>query len=229
MLRRARPFVVLLSLLAGCVSADRRRLETRWAVDVLLGAESGERRSGVVRWTRPVTYLLVDVPDRVERAARSAGAALGEALEGLHELSLAFVPRYDERIGQPGYVTVFSVAPRDARSLALAYGVPTPAAAADGWFSIRWNERWELESAVVFVDPALAPQWLRHTVLEEMFQVLGASNDSPLLTDSVVFEGRDQYGSQDQLARIDREVLRALYGRLSPGDGAAAIRRALGR
>jgi len=225
--RRAR--VLLLALLAGCVGADRRRLEARWAVDVLLGAESGGKRTGVVRWTQPVTYLIVDADARVERAARDAGAELGEALDGFHRLSLAFVPRYDERIGQPGYVTVFPVAPRDAGSVALAYGVPTPAAEADGWFSIRWNQRWELQRAIVFVDPGLEIRWLRHTMLEEMFQVLGASNDSPLLQDSVVFEGRQSFGSRDRLARIDRDVLQALYGRLDPGADADAIRRAVAR
>ena len=214
-----------LVLLCGCAwpGQARRAREQQWALDVLLGAESGARRSGVVRWRSPVRFLLVDPDHRLEDAVEAAHAQLVAALQDLHVLELEVVGSSDRRIGQPGFVTVFSVAPRAAGELARRLGAAAPAPAADGWFSITWNAGYELTRALVFIDPDLERRWLRHTALEEMFQALGPSNDSGLLADSLVYESERAFGSRDRLSRADADLLRALYGRLEPGAGAAAI------
>ena len=221
--------LVCLGLLFGCAwpSQARRELEQQWAVDVLLGAESGARRAGVVRWRGPVRFLLVDPDPRLQRAVEAAYAQLCAALGDLHRLEFEVVGSSDLRVGQPGFVTIFAVAPREAGELAQRLGAMPPGPAADGWFSIAWNAGYELTRALVFIDPKLERRWLRHTALEELFQALGPSNDSSLLPDSLIYEGERSFGSSDRLARVDAAVLRALYGRLEPGAGAEAIVAAL--
>lgn len=221
----------LLCLLAACAGGPLvdRAVEQQWATDVLLGAESGRRRAGVVRWRGPVRFLVVEAGDRFRRAVDRAFADLQSALAGVHRIELEYVQQRDTRIGDDGFVTVFPVAPFQAGELAAELGALPPSPDADGWFTIAWNGSFELTRALVFVDPALEPRWLRHTALEEMFQALGPSNDSGLLRDSLVYEGAQGYGSHQRLARVDREVLRLLYGVLMPGADAAEIARAMGR
>lgn len=219
-----------LALLAACAAPPvERDVERQWATDVLLGAESGDRRPGVVRWSRPVRFLVVEAGQRFRRAIDRAFEDLTAALDGVHRIELEYVHRRDVRIGQDGFVTVFPVAPCQAGQLAAELGAMAPSADADGWFTIAWNPAFELTRALVFVDPALEPRWLRHTALEEMFQALGPSNDSGLLRDSLVYEGAQGYGSHQRLARVDREVLRLLYGSLRPGADAVEIARAMRR
>ncbi|MCK5940405.1 MAG: hypothetical protein KAI24_00435, partial [Planctomycetes bacterium] len=127
-------------LLATCVAAPPRdrALEEQWATDVLLGAESGRARVGVVRWTAPVRFLVIEPPSRFRRAVELAFAELQAALHGLHVLELEYVRRDDARIGRDGCVTVFPVAPGMAAALAAEHGALAPAAQADGWFTIAW-------------------------------------------------------------------------------------------
>ena len=218
-----------LLLLGACVSTAnvRRGLERQWAADVLLGAESGGSRQGVVRWRKPVQFLVVDAAPRFRVAIDSAFAQLQQALAGVHLVELEYVRGWDQRIGQQGFVTVFATAPAEAAGLAQRLGAMTPGADADGWFTISWNQSFELTRAVVFINPALEQRWLRHTTLEEMFQTLGPSNDSGLIADSLVYESDREFGSSEQLGRVDREVLRMLYAQLSPGSSQADIRHAM--
>ena len=221
--------VLPLLLLGACVSTTnvRRGLERQWAADVLLGAESGWSREGVVRWRQPVQFLVVDAAPRFRVAIESAFAQLQEALAGVHLVNLEYVGGWDERIGQQGFVTVFATAPSEASGLARRFGAMKPGANADGWFTISWNQSYELTRAVVFIDPSLEQGWLRHTALEEMFQTLGPSNDSGLIADSLVYESDREFGSSERLGRVDREVLRMLYAELSPGSSQADIRQAM--
>jgi len=231
MTNRSGLFALSTALLCGCASVEgaRAEVERRWAVDVLLGAESGAQRSGVVRWRAPVRFLVVDAGTRLRRAVDRAFAQLQAALAGIHDLSLSYVGRADARVGRSGFVTVFGVAPAAAGSLAAAYGSTPPGRGADGWFTISWNGRYELTRALVFIDPALELRWLRHTALEELFQALGPSNDSDLVRDSLLFERAGDYGSRDLLARVDAEVLRLLYRDLEPGADRERIREAMAR
>jgi hypothetical protein len=83
--------------------------------------------------------------------------------------------------------------------------------------------------AVVFVDPDLTDKWLRHTALEEKFQALGPSNDSPATRDSLLFESDTLAGTHERLGHVDGQVLWLLYNGLRPGDGAVKIQRAMQR
>lgn len=220
--------VLLLFLLGACVSPRPAvRLELDWARTVLLGAESGDARTGVVRWAQPVRFLVVAAPVRMQLAAEEAFRQLQAVLRGVHELELHYVHESDPRVGQDGFVSIFPTAPRNAGVLAARYDAQPPSATADGWFTIVWNLRFELTRAVVFVDPLLDEHWLRHTVLEEMFQSLGPSNDSPRIRDSLLFEGGAAVGSHTRLARVDQQVLSLLYHDLRPGDTARDIERAM--
>jgi len=225
----SRRLCLLLVLLAGgcVVSQPAVRLELDWARTVLLGAESGDVRTGVVRWERPVHFLVVGAPVRMQLAAERAFGQLQAVLRGVHRLELEHVRATDPRVGQDGYVTIFPMAPRNAEELARRHNAQVPSHAADGWFTIIWNLHYELTRAVVFIDPTLDEHWLRHTVLEEMFQSLGPSNDSGRIRDSLVFEGGLSVGSHTRLARVDEQVLSLLYHDLQPGDTARDIERAM--
>lgn len=216
--------------LAGCVASGpsiERHREYDWAKTVLLGTEVGDSRDAVVRWQHPVRYLVVDAPARVRRAVNAAFVQLQEALRGSLRLELEHINVGDARIGSNGFVTVFAKAPRHAAALAERYGAQLPQAEADGWFTIIWNRSFELTRALVFVAPDLTDKWLRHTALEEMFQALGPSNDSPSIRDSLLFESSTTAGSHDRLARVDRQVLWLLYRGLQPGDQAGDIEQAM--
>lgn len=219
------------ALLGGCASMrdERASIERRWAVDVLLGAESGARREGVVRWRRPIRFLVVDAGARLKRAVDRAFTQLRVALAGVHDLGLEHVGSSDVRIGRPGFVTVFGVAPGEADQLASSHGALPPGRGADGWFTITWNGDFELTRALVFIDPALELRWLRHTALEELYQALGPSNDSGLVRDSLLYERPDDFGCHDLLGRVDLEVLQLLYRELEPGAGREEIHAAMSR
>ena len=203
--------------------------EFDWAKSVLLGTEVGDARDAVVRWQKPIQYLVVAAPSNVRRAIDEAFAKLQQALSGTHRVELEHVAASDVRIGGDGFITVFAKAPRHAAALAKQHGAQPPQPAADGWFTIVWNHKFELTRAVVFVDPDLTEKWLRHTALEEMFQALGPSNDSPVIRDSLLFESSTMAGSHDGLARVDQQVLWLLYRGLQPGDRATEIERAMQR
>ncbi|MFT4511684.1 MAG: hypothetical protein ACI89X_002326 [Planctomycetota bacterium] len=218
--------------LTGCAvvgSSVERHQEYGWAKAVLLGTEVGDARDAVVRWPHSVHYLVVTVPARVRRAVDAAFAQLQETLQGSLKMDLEHIDGSDERIGRDGFVTVFAMAPRHAVDLAKRYGAQRPQPDADGWFTIVWNRSFELTRAVVFIDPGLTDKWLRHTALEEMFQALGPSNDSPTIHDSLLFESDTLAGSHDRLGRVDEQVLWLLYNGLQPGDGAVEIARAMQR
>ncbi|MFK7741041.1 MAG: DUF2927 domain-containing protein [Planctomycetota bacterium] len=226
-----------LATLGGCSSLAAPRpgraglpaassVAQRWAEDVLLGAEVGADRSRVVRWRRPVRFLVVDAPIGLRAATEAAFAELRDALAGLHRLTLEHVRRDDDRIGTDGYVTVFAIAPAEAADLAQRFGAHAPDQNADGWFTIHWAPSFELVRAIVFISPYLPTDWLRHTALEEMFHSLGPSNDSELCAESVVFEGASSFGRHQHLSADDGRMLRLLYGVLRAGDGRGAIRRA---
>ncbi len=222
-------FLVSLGLW-GCLAADAQRgtrKEYAWAKQVLLGSEIGDQRGVVVRWQLPVHYLIVSPPPRFQAAVEDAFRLLSESLAGSHAFTLEHVTERDHRIGKDGYVTVFPKAPRHATALASLHGAQKPHPNADGWFTIVWNGRFELTRGLVFVDPYLPEKWLRHTALEEMFQALGPSNDSPRIRDSLVFESSSMAGSNDYLARVDIEILRLLYEGLKPGDSARDIERVM--
>ena len=214
---------------ASTAAVLQTSLEQDWVEEVLLGRESGDVRNAVVRWATPVRFLLVAAPQRVQRAVEHAFSCLDEAIGDAHDLQLVQVAEDDPRIGKVGYVTIFAAAPRQAGALALQHGAQSPEPDADGWFTIVWNPRLELLRAVVFLDPELDEPWLRDTALEEMFQSLGPSNDSPRIQDSLLFESSKLVGCLDHLARVDRQVLRLLYCELKPGDKSEQILEAMQR
>lgn len=223
---------LLMSLLTvwGCVSSSQRLLqEVEWARSVLLGAEVGDSRDAVVRWTHPVRFLVVAAPGRVQSAVEHAFGQLQRTLRDVQKLELEQVDERDQRIGQDGFVTVFATAPRHAMDLARRHGAQLPSTPADGWFTIIWNPQYELTRAVVFVDPDLEESWLRHTALEEMFHALGPCNDSSGIRDSLVFERGFDMGAHTRLARVDEQLLTLLYRELHPGDNAIDIERAMRR
>ena len=154
-----------LIMLGACLSLSnmRRGLERQWAEDVLLGAESGPDRDGVVRWGHPVTFLVVDAEARFRTAIDRAFVQLEQALDGVHAVQLEYVGSQDRRVGVEGYVTVFAKAPAEAAGLAADLGVVSPAVDADGWFTITWNDAYELTRGLVFINPDLEQRWLRHT------------------------------------------------------------------
>lgn len=225
---RPAPSSLAAALFAACAGSPAvdEATELRWACDVLLGREVGDARDGVVRWRQPVRYLVVGADGAARRAVAAAVGELRAALGELQTIELEHVRADDPRVGQDGFVSVFFVAPRAAGDLAARFGL-SPAADADGWFRLDWNGAYELVRAVVLIAPDLDDRWLRHTSLEELFQVLGPCNDSALRDDSVVFEGPQGAGSAGALSARDRRLLALLYRDLEPGDAAAHVARAL--
>ena len=226
-----RGWFLMISAVVPCCVSHKLQLqhEVTWARDVLLGSEVGDGRPGVVRWPHPIHFLLVAAPERVQLAVASAFDQLQEALAGVQRLKLEYVDERDPRIGQDHFITMFATAPDHAGLLAERHGAQPPDVLADGWFTIIWNLQYELTRAIVFVDPELEQARLRHTALEEMFQVLGPSNDSGRIRDSLVFERGFSVGGRTSLATVDAKVLVLLYEDLSPGDNAADIERAMRR
>lgn len=203
-------------------------VEYQWVTGVLLGREAGEPRDVVVRWQQPVRYLVVDAPPAARAAIDAAFGQLAETLADVHALLIDHVAADDSRIGAEGFATVFPRAPAKAGELVERFGLVV-GDAADGWFRVDWNAYHELTRAIVLIDPELEPAWLAHTALEELYQVLGAINDSAVLPDSVLLEGGGVAGARRELADRDRQLLRLLYGDLRPGmlagDIAAAMQR----
>jgi hypothetical protein len=229
---RRTALLLVATALAGCTASRSPLaavLEYQLATTVLLGREAGDARDVVTRWQQPVRYLAADLDPRQRSVVDGAIVQIRAALAGAHEVAVEHVRASDPRLGLEGYVSIWFVAPARAGGLAAAHGLDQPDDTADGWFSIEWNDYFELERAFVFVDPDLDDAWLRHTVLEELFQVLGIANDSPLVADSVVFEGASVAGSHTELSSRDRQLLRLLYRDLVPGATAGDVAAAMER
>lgn len=87
-----------------------------------------------------------------------------------------------------------------------------------GYFWMFWDEQGQLQRAyVMLARDQLRPSSLRHYALEEITQCLGFAGDTPHFADSVFFSRGGSVGRARVLSPLDRQLLRFVYTRVSPG------------
>lgn len=89
-----------------------------------------------------------------------------------------------------------------------------------GFFSVDWNDKYEIETAVVLIaEDQLSGKHLSHFVLEELTQVMGLVGDSARIPASLFYENpaTNQYGDATHLTAVDRRLIKFLYEHVPAG------------
>lgn len=205
-----------LSLRAG--GAEDRNREWRFVEKVLLTSEFDGPIKGLVMWDRPITLQVIDAREQDMRFIAEFVVSLNQVLSGTRvkfriedidtaEMSIKFAPtgRFREIAEYLG-----------AEYTAGGYGI--------SWI---WSEPGSKAArAISLVGQNLEIRDRHSTIAQELTQMLGPGNDSPLFPDSVMYEKEYDLSTATELAAIDRKLLRFVYRHLKPGDDVRAVRTA---
>ena len=204
-------------------AADDPVLE--WIEDVVLGPEYGGSGAIASRWVRAPVLKLVEGSTEDRRVVEACVAEINSALARtpIREIVLA-------RTGVAGAdILVYSVPLHRFPELARRHGFQYVEGNL-GFFWTFWNERHEIQSAVVLLaSDRLSETALRHIALVEITQSLGLSGDSPVFPESVFFSRDDDGGAAEHLSALDRQLIDFFYRYLSPGARTAEVRIAYWR
>jgi hypothetical protein len=192
--------------------------EWKHIVRVLLRAEYGYRTPLVRRWMTPIKLRLLfavqqdrdvvdDLVNDINTLIAESGVGLSVGDFKLPSVSVSF-------LSQNVFSEVAEKTEIDYRPGNL------------GWFYTEGGQDGAVKVGVILIADELAGVLRRHAIQEEIYQVLGPFNDSPLYTDSIVYETDDDGARASRLSDLDRKLLRFLYLYLKPGDDIAALRRA---
>jgi hypothetical protein len=65
-----------------------------------------------------------------------------------------------------------------------------------------------IDNTLIYISKDISPLDKKHTIIEEITQSLGLSNDTWTHEDSMFYEG---YSTTQQLSKLDRELIKMLY------------------
>lgn len=195
-----------------------------WAGDVLLGIEFGQSAQISRRWTESPTLSLFSGNAEHSALVDEVVADVDSVLQRA-SLSVQRGPDRDSSADIKVYFVDFDDFAEIAEREEIAV-VPGNV----GQFYVRWNDNQSLISAVVLIArDRLAGSQLRHFAYEELTQVLGTLNDSPIFEDSVFYSSSRGDGAAQRLSAEDRWLLEFLYTELRPGASEDDLEDALDR
>ncbi len=190
----------------------------RFAEQVLLEREYGDRERVVVRWTRPVTIGTRDATDEDRRILRGLADDLNRISKGTG-VSIGFGEFSKSDIGV--IFAPYGEFPGIADRLGFEY---VEGNIGFGWIDL--NDQYEISWSPILIAEELAGGARKYAIMHEVIQALGPTNDSPIYPDSVFYERRGVGLIKTILAPIDRKLPRFLYTYLKPGDRLGDVRRA---
>ena len=233
--------VWLLRLLVGAVilaiaatvfvatpSLDERKITPRdklWRFvdDVLLGTTAPEQEEVITRWTRSPTVSLFipageDARKRDEKLFRSVVREINDVLG-----NTGYELRYIGKNKKPSDIIFVVSSQDDFRFYAKNLSVVDEEYLASienslDYSTVYLNDDYSIAKAIVVVSAETPMRHRRAVMLYELLQALGFHKSSPACPLSISYRKDGQTVTGEQLAIVDREVLRFLYSQLQPGD-----------
>ena len=198
----------------NCVAQEWDRQVVRFVNDVAVGTEYSRTDQVVMKWTEPAKLRVFDATDRQSRIIFQTVEHINEALSSTDMSIKTFEPGDEEATLK----VIF--APFDQfANVAAEHGFEV-APNNYGGFYIWWNERYEIERAVVLLSSErLKNRQLKHVALEEISQSLGFPGDSARFPNSVFYENpaENQNGDATQFSKLDKKLMRFIYEHVEPG------------
>lgn len=210
--------------LSAC--ATRRATIRDWAQDVTLSPEYGSQDGRLVRWARrprvgvyrPSSLEVLEIEWVVSHLAKALVGTAGAPV-------LVGVDPPTETVDIEVHLLPAAELDGFARRHGFRY---TPGS--HGYFRMFWDEQWQLKRAyVMLARDEIRPASLRHYALEELTQCLGFAGDTPHFADSVFFSRGGSVGRARTLSPLDRQLLRFVYTRVSPGADRSTLLAAFDR
>ncbi len=197
-----------------------------WATEILLGPEyQGPNASKrmVRRWVSSPTISVFGANAEQSKLVQSAVDKLNAVLKSART-AVRFKPVQpnDERASIKVHFMRFAEFTDFCKQHDMRHsGVD------DAFFWNNWDSTGRFTDAQVLIanDRSTSAK-LKHLVLEEITQTLGAMNDSPRKKDSIFFGG---YSEVPDLSSDDRQLLTLLYSRMKAGEPRSRIERAIRR
>lgn len=198
----------------NCVAQDWDQQVIRFVGEVAVGTEYSRTDQVVMKWTEPAKLSVFNATDRQSRVASWAVEQVNEVLSST-EMSIKILEPDDEAATLK---VIF--APFDEFANVAAEHDFEPFPNNDGGFYIWWNERYEIERAVVLLSSdRLKNRQLQHFALEEISQSLGFAGDSSRFANSVFYENdaESEYGDATRFSKLDKKLMRFIYNHVEPG------------
>lgn len=189
---------------------------------VLLHAEYGTQTGRVQRWSLAPRWMVIGGTEADRHYVAGLIDEINQTLEGT---GLVLTPT--DNVGLADIGIVIRPAAQFAEIAAMngfrfrEGGV--------GFAGLVMGRRGDLAGALVLVADELTGAERQATIVQELLHAIGPVNDSPHFPDSVLFEFGRRGSAATRLAPIDRQLIRFLYRRLTPGDDEATVRRLFDR
>jgi hypothetical protein len=214
-------FLVVLAM-SGTTSAQDNTRETRWAEQVLLGPEFGGSGKFTARWVKAPSLSVFGGTPEHEKAVDAAVKDINRQLAATPVKGIRLLAANDASADIRVYFALLSEFPALGKKHAFTYVEGNW-----GFFWMFWNGKREIYKAyVLLASDKLQGNRLTHFALEEITQVLGPSNDSPLYADSIFYSKNGDGGNAQTLSERDRKLIRFLYNHVHPGADQAELRAA---
>ncbi len=205
---------VAVGLFAQPVDAQIEKEVLQFVGDVIVRSEYGTRDIDFVkRWTRSPTLSTFGEGDQFPRVIKSVVDQINELLPD--DIQITVLEPGDESAD----IKVIFTAREKFQELAKKHEFTLPEGVV-AYFSNWWNGKFELKKAIVLIpsDKKYGRE-LRHIIMEEISQSMGAGGDSSQFEKSVFYEDLDaeEYGSAVKFSKLDKRLIKFLYQHVPPG------------
>lgn len=214
-------FAIGLGLAEKPAHAQRLDKEVvRFVGEVSIDAEYTGNNHVLMRWARPARLSLFDADDRQTEIVTAAVDKINNAL-AVTDMNIEMGAPHDDNATLKVYFAPLRQLPEIAQTEDFPYVEGNW-----GYFYVRWNRKFEIESAVVMLaSDKLRGARLKHFALEEITQALGLPGDSKRFKNSVFYEDQSERenGTATEFSSLDAKLLRFIYQRVEPGAHAVEL------
>lgn len=193
-----------------------------WVEEVILGPEFGGAGKVCSRWAKGPSLSIFGATPQQEEVVVGAVVHLNYTLAQTPIKQIVLLKANDTDADIRIYFAPLKELPTFAEKHNFYY-----AAGNWGYFWTFWNYQHEIERGfVLLASDRLKDKQLRHFALEEITQVLGLSNDSPIFPESIFYAMGNDGGNAQQLSKLDKKLITFFYNHILPGAKQADVRTA---
>ena len=207
-------FVTVYSSTNRCEAQEWDQQTVRFVGDVAVGTEYSRTDQVVKKWVEPAKLSLFNATEGQSQVVSQAVEQVNNVLAST-DMSIKTLEPGDEdatlKVIFAPYNKFETVAEEHEFKV-----VPGNY----GGFYIWWNERYEIERAVVLLSSdRLRNRQLLHFALEEISQSLGFPGDSSRFRKSVFYANpaEREHGDAIRFSDLDRKLMRFIYQHVEPG------------
>lgn len=186
----------------------------RFVGEVLVGHEYDSEDMVAMKWEQRPQLSVFGASPAEQRVVKNSVRKINDALEGT-EMQIEMLEPEDNRATLKVHFVPLAEFQEVARKEKIAFFDNN-----DGYFFIRWEGNYVIESAVVLIaSDQMDGNKRKHFVMEEITQALGLPGDSELFEDSLFYENipENDFGGATNLSRLDAKLLRFLYQKIETG------------